>query len=507
MANWGKADAELDDIIKIASSLKGSVGGVKGQIDLILKEKEASVQKVHLDIEALQQKLDHTSISNREERERLERQIAQKEEEQAAKVRDMDARIHANLEANARAEREREAARGDAESEKRRLTALLADLEEDAANYNRLRPARSTLSQEDVAIIRNLFLSSAASAGGKLSFADLKQIMVKYSNTMPEGALKKLFELVENDTKGRMSYVTMVAVANDLAVLVADFRKIDTNNSNTLSRKEFREHFSKLGFQKKSVIDALFRYADEDESDEVGFSEYIHLSLCLLVLRILYTFADYDKSGQLSKDEVRRVLSEAAVNSAALGKFDQFFTVVDVDNSGTLDYAEFVMLVLFMFCDGEGIAPPAPGSKHPIVGNLYFIESTLNGKAVDVQGAGPRGSAVVMFSKKPNGNANQVWRWTAEGFVEPLHQNRTSLDIRGGGGAGAGICIWDFKPMHQAANQLWRYDAGTQQVVNVGSGLVLEVANNDTNDTAPLIANTPSGSQGQRFTLSPATLN
>ncbi len=76
----------------------------------------------------------------------------------------------------------------------------------------------------------------------------------------------------------------------------------------SLSRKEFREHFVKLGFEKKSVIDALFRYADEDESDNVGFSEYVHLALCLLVLRILYAFADFDKSGQLSKDEVRTVL-------------------------------------------------------------------------------------------------------------------------------------------------------------------------------------------------------
>lgn len=51
------------------------------------------------------------------------------------------------------------------------------------------------------------------------------------SADIPEGPLKKLFVMVENDSKGRMSYITLVAVANDLAALVADFRKIDTNNS------------------------------------------------------------------------------------------------------------------------------------------------------------------------------------------------------------------------------------------------------------------------------------
>jgi len=313
MAHWNNVDSELDQIIAIAGSLRGSVGGVKVQIDSILQEKEAAAKRVHSDIESLQQKLEHTSVTNREEREKLERQIAQKEEEQAGKVREMDLRIQQGLDERERVEREREAARGDAAAEKARLASLLSDLEEDASTYNRLRPAKANLAPEDIAIIRQLFLSSAVAGGGKLSFADLKQVITKYSNTLPEGALRKLFELVEKDTKGRMSYVTMVAVANDLAVLVADFRRIDANNSNTLSRKEFRDHFTKLGFEKKSVIDALFRHADEDESDEVAFNEYVHLALCLLVLRILYTFADYDKSGQLSKEEVRKVLSDAAI--------------------------------------------------------------------------------------------------------------------------------------------------------------------------------------------------
>ncbi len=53
--------------------------------------------------------------------------------------------------------------------------------------------------------------------------------MIYYSDALPEGPLKKLFILVENDTKSRLSYITLVAVANDLAALVADFRKIDVN--------------------------------------------------------------------------------------------------------------------------------------------------------------------------------------------------------------------------------------------------------------------------------------
>jgi Ca2+-binding EF-hand superfamily protein len=351
MAQWNSVDQTLDQIITLAASLKSHVGEVKGKLDVVLQEKEETVKRVHSDLDTLQQKLEHTSTSNREERERLERQLAEKEAEQQRKVADLDAQVKRSLEERERSEREREAARGDAEQERKKLAGLLADLEDDALSYSRLRPSKPVLSEDDVGVIRQLFLSSAVAGTGKLSFSELKTILHKYNLAIHEGALKKLFTLVEEDTKGRMSYITVVGVANDLTALVGDFRTIDTNGNGVLSRKEFREHFVKLGFSKKDTIDAIFRFADEDESDEVQFNEYVYLSLSLLVLRILYSFADYDKSGFLSKEEVKKVLEDANIPIKSLGKFDHFFSVVDKDDSKTLGYVEFVMLVLMMFSD------------------------------------------------------------------------------------------------------------------------------------------------------------
>jgi len=350
-AHWNEVDHTLDQIISLAASLKGHVGTTKSKFDAIILEKEEGAKRVHADLESLQQKLDHTSTAHSEERSRLERLISEKEVEQKRKVDELDANVRKALDERERAEREKEAMRGDADQERKKLAGLLKDLEEDALGYNRLRPSKPVLSDDDVSIIRQMFLSSAVAGTGKLSFAELKQILHKYNLNIPEGALKKLFTLVEEDTKGRMSYITVVGVANDLTALVADFRIIDTNGNGVLSRKEFREHFAKLGFTKKDTIDAIFRFADEDESDEVSFNEYVYLSVSLLVLRILYSFADYDKSGFLSKEEVRKVLDDAKIPPKALAKFDHFFTIVDKDDSKTLGYVEFVMLVLLMFSD------------------------------------------------------------------------------------------------------------------------------------------------------------
>jgi Ca2+-binding EF-hand superfamily protein len=348
---FNPVDTSIDRIIELANSLRGAVGGAKEAVSAALVEKELIVKRVHGDVEDLQKRLDSTSFSHKEERDALERTIQQKESEQAAKLSEYDNKVKAELEGRERAEREREAARGNAEAEKRRLDGLLRDLEDDASGYNRLRPSKPLLNDEDTAILRQLFLSSAVSGSGKFSFSDLKQILAKYAPAIPEGPLKKLFQLVEEDKRSRLSYITLVAVSNDLAALVNDFRKIDLNGDNTLSRKEFREHFTKLGFNKKAAIDALFRYADQDESDAVSFNEYVTLSLVLLVLRILYAFADSDKSGQLSKEEVSKVLDEAHIPEENRKKFAQQFTVVDVDDSKSLSYQEFVMLVLLMFYD------------------------------------------------------------------------------------------------------------------------------------------------------------
>jgi len=348
---WSPVDNTLDKIIELAASLKGSVGGARSHYDAILSEKEAAAKKVHGDLEELQRQLENTSVTHREERERLERQIAEKEAEQQRKVADYDAQVKAALEEKERLEREAEAHKANAAAERERLHKLLGDLEDDALSYSRLRPSKPLLGQDEINIIRQLFLSSAVSGTGKLSFSELKAILQKYTDVMPEGALKKLFKLVEEDSKGRMSYITVVGVANDLAALIADFRGIDVNNNNVLSRKEFREHFHKIGFQKKDTIDCIFRYADEDESDEVSFHEYVYLSLALLCLRILFSFADNDKSGLLSKEEVKKLVHDAAVPEHALHKFDNYYSVVDKDETGTLGYVEFVMLVLLMFSD------------------------------------------------------------------------------------------------------------------------------------------------------------
>jgi len=344
-------DKSLDEIIKIAESLRHGVSSVKTAFTEEIVRRSSQLEKSNTDLEEIKKTLDTAHFAHREDKERLEAEFNRKSEEQSRNLADLDKKVSLEAEARVAAENARDGARGDAAAEKQRLASLLGDLEEDASGYARLRPSRPLLTDDDTKTLREMFLTSSVAGSAKFSFSDLKQVLTKYAAALPDGPLKKLFAMVENDSKGRMSYITLVAVANDLAALVGDFRVIDTNKNDTLSRAEFRAHFSKLGFTKKSAIDSLFRYADVDESDQVSFSEYVHLGLCLIVLRILYTFADVDKSGQLSKEEVKKVLEDAHIPENARKKFDHQYNVVDDDDSKSLSYQEFVMLVLLMFHD------------------------------------------------------------------------------------------------------------------------------------------------------------
>eukprot|EP01111_Echinosteliopsis_oligospora_P012162 TRINITY_DN4141_c0_g1_i1.p1 TRINITY_DN4141_c0_g1~~TRINITY_DN4141_c0_g1_i1.p1 ORF type:complete len:335 (+),score=68.54 TRINITY_DN4141_c0_g1_i1:40-1044(+) len=210
------------------------------------------------------------------------------------------------------------------------------------------------------------FMSSAISGSGSVSFAELKEAIHKYSATLPkDGPLRRLFEFIEHDTKGRVSDLSVAAMVKDLEVLVADFHRLDVQNRNAVSRKDFREHFIKLGFTRKSVLDALFRHADQDENDIVDFDDYVHLVVCVLVLRIMYTLADTDRSGQLSKEEIKVVLVDANIYQYGAPKFDAWYNQVDADGNSVLSYTEFVALVLFLFCD-----EPIPVVSDPLLDSV-----------------------------------------------------------------------------------------------------------------------------------------
>jgi len=110
-----------------------------------------------------------------------------------------------------------------------------------------------------------------------------------------------------------------------------------------------------------------------------------------------------------------------------------------------------------------------------------------------------------MWRKKHHDNANQLWRFTADGYIESVSSGLV-LDIEGGGRAGAKLCIYHRKPHHDANNQRWRYDSNSEVFISFAGGLVLDVEGGNKAEGTHLCAWHAKGhheNHNQRFVLVP----
>jgi len=94
---------------------------------------------------------------------------------------------------------------------------------------------------------------------------------------------------------------------------------------------------------------------------------------------------------------------------------------------------------------------------------------------LDVEGGSFRpGARVIMWERKHHDNANQLWRFTPDGYIESVASGLV-LDIEGGPRAGNKLIVYTKKPHRDAANQRWRYDPSCETFTSYVGSLVLDV--------------------------------
>ena len=99
-------------------------------------------------------------------------------------------------------------------------------------------------------------------------------------------------------------------------------------------------------------IDFYMSLADEDASGTLDFIEFMNMILISKcdfedVYKVCKVFETYDKgkSNNLDKGELKKCLDDLDMNNFPDNKFDSFFDILDVDNSGLLNKTEFYMMV------------------------------------------------------------------------------------------------------------------------------------------------------------------
>jgi len=154
-------------------------------------------------------------------------------------------------------------------------------------------------------------------------------------------------------TSSRVSGSNITKVSNIHDVKTA-FRKFDINNDGHLDQNEFRQFMTAI--QSGGNSDALFRQADVDGDGKVDYQELIRLMFPesakaltklqgafrnLNEVKSAFKKFDSDGDGHVSKSELQQVMS-----NFSSAEVDAIFALGDKDQSGGIDYQEFIGLML-----------------------------------------------------------------------------------------------------------------------------------------------------------------
>merc|ERR1719270_1866268 len=133
------------------------------------------------------------------------------------------------------------------------------------------------------------------------------------------------------------------------------FKRFDLNSDGHLDRNEFRQLVMSSGSGSDSEIDTLFKKGDIDNDGKIDYQELIKLMFpqsAQTLQKLQQTFRslndvkaafkryDADGDGHITKTELQQVM-----NGFSATEVDSVFALGDKDQSGGIDYQEFISLM------------------------------------------------------------------------------------------------------------------------------------------------------------------
>jgi calmodulin len=251
---------------------------------------------------------------------------------------------------------------------------------------------KSQFSEEQIAKFREVFSAVDTDNSGSVSNSELQNLFSQLGYDVTPEIIAELISKVDVDGSQNLSFdefVTLLVLVIEASsaqegneVYVADisqfsseelaaFREVfdfaDTDKSGTISYSELQQMFAKLGYDvSPELVVELVRQVDVDGSQALNFDEFVTLVVLVkqatsgkdeaentVVLseeatqsaRALFDTVDADRSGTVSTGELGELLRQLGYNPSE-EQLTQLVAAVDDDNSGNLNFDEFVQLIV-----------------------------------------------------------------------------------------------------------------------------------------------------------------
>ena len=170
-----------------------------------------------------------------------------------------------------------------------------------------------------------------------------------------KGSISKLnikhlenYKNISNFKKLILTYVATRLKEKEIKELKEMFSEMDLNKDGTLTLDEIEKGLVKLYSEKnidKNEIISLFKGIDTNKSKRIEYTEFISAAieknefLKKEKLLDIFKLLDKDKSGKISKSDIKKVLNNEDIDEDEL---NQFILKFDLNGDGEIDYDEFI---------------------------------------------------------------------------------------------------------------------------------------------------------------------
>jgi len=192
------------------------------------------------------------------------------------------------------------------------------------------------------------------SAQAALDHSWLQSGVPSSPHPLPADVLAGIRIFVEGNVMKKMAffYIATMISETDCQELRKVFLDLDTNGDGLISPDELGRGLQTLGKRLDAKqLQSLCVLIDANESGVVEYTEF--LAVCLAarevqegMLRAAFKYFDVDGSGQVTKEEIREVLSShERMTGASLQQVEAILSEADTDRDGSLNYEEFLQMM------------------------------------------------------------------------------------------------------------------------------------------------------------------